>query len=132
MRRLAWCLLLLSTAAATGEPILVTSDKQLSRYWLPAPELMGAAVPPAARGLHAVVSRHGRIDFSFEVTIGADGVPSDLRVLSIAPAGIDPAPFVAWQLFQRWRPAAGNAARVPVRARLSQPQYLPASRRDQS
>lgn len=119
---------LLSHAAIAGDkaPTYVT-EKELKRHWVVAEDLMPRTLPPMVRSAFGLVDKYGRITLDYEVTINEKGVPVDFKFKSITPSDIDPKPFIASVMWMRYKPAANNPTRQPVRLHGPLPFFTPKS-----
>jgi len=72
----------------------------------------------------ALVRKHGQIWVDREIAVDAEGNPSGYKLHSIEPVGLDPRPFMAYDLFLRYRPMDGVAA-TPVLLRSRESSHMP-------
>jgi len=115
----------LSAEGSPSQTPLVVDEDAVEDYWVPARELMPATMPPELRSTHATLEKYGTIWLDFELTIDATGTPRDIKFVAIEPSEVKPGPFLGRQMFMRYRPAPGNAARVPIRFRAHRKHWIP-------
>ena len=118
-------LLSVTPGAAPADALKQVTMADLDKYWILAPERMDGVMPAAARGAHAILQRHGEVRVEFELTIDSNGVPGDLEFKSITPGDADPRPFIAMQLFYRYRPGPDNPGAIPVRLSAEKKNFIP-------
>lgn len=122
-------LMIWTMGSASAADLRVVTLEQLDYYWEIAPERMVGALPPSARGTHAILERYGEVRLDYEVTIDREGVPRDFLFKSITPRAADPRPFIAMEQFFRYRPAASNPTASAVRLTASKRNFTPKSQR---
>mgnify|MGYP003110813295 CR=1 FL=1 len=127
------CLISALALPVLGQPdqdrqIKSIAEEQLESYWVLAPDLMAAVLPPSARGISEILQREGKVVAEFDVTIDEEGVPISVRLISISPDHVNPKPFIAGQLLRRYRPGESNPGSIPVHVKLTVPYFIPNSR----
>ncbi len=124
--RKVWVMLigLAISSAGSAEDLKIVDQGQFDRLWQVASERMSPVMPPLAMETTPLISEHGKIWVDREFAVDAKGKPSDYKLHSIEPAGVDPRPFIAMEMFLRYRPIDGVAA-TPVRVRGRQIFHTP-------
>ena len=107
--------LVLASAGMAESPRIVDQD-EFKRLWRVASERMPATIPPLAREVGPLIRKHGQIWVDREFVVDAEGNPSGYKLHGIEPADLDPRPFMALEMFLRYRPMDGVPA-TPVHVR---------------